>query len=130
MLDRKISPLWFALLGLVIVAIGFLFSGRANLILTNGGYFCIAAGCFMFIKQLIAGRKKYYAIYSPLIGKLIGVCADCREEVLAEEPGSKFIPISEQEFDTFGDDPGQWTQLDQIWDEGRIRKALEKIGEK
>lgn len=59
---------------------------------------------------------EYYAIFSPLIDKVIGICTSAgRPSVVEEEPGCLFVLITRGQFDKYGDDPeDEWTQLEQI----------------
>jgi hypothetical protein len=67
-------------------------------------------------KELGLMPEEYFAIFSSLIDKVIGVCtSEGRPSVEASESGCKFVSITKHQFDTFGEDPeDEWTQLDQI----------------
>ena len=70
----------------------------------------------------------YYAIFSPLIDKVIGACtSEGRPSVEEEEPGSIFVPLTKEQFDVYGEDPeDKWTQLEQIGIE-KPKSQVEKI---
>lgn len=60
--------------------------------------------------------EEYYAIFSPLINKVIGVCtSQGKRDTEVSEPGCTFVPITKEQFETYGEDPeDKWLQLDQI----------------
>jgi hypothetical protein len=53
---------------------------------------------------LIFEFERYYAIYSPRINEVIGVCRqEGAEHALKEDPGCELRPISQRQFDSFGE---------------------------
>lgn len=75
----------------------------------------IAMSTKLVRKDLEQETEEYFAIFSPLIDKVIGTCTDQgRLDVEVEEPHCKFVPLTKQQFETYGDKPEQWTQLDEI----------------
>jgi len=49
-------------------------------------------------------KEEYFAIWSPLIKEVIGVCSNIGvKDVMKEEPHCKLIPITKQQFEDFGD---------------------------
>jgi hypothetical protein len=53
----------------------------------------------------LAGVEKpgYFAIWSPFINDVTGVCRD-KQDVLQEEPDSKFWPITKEQYERYRDD--------------------------
>ena len=57
-------------------------------------------------------RYRYFAIYSNLINKVIGICVDPLD--VPERGHCTFVKITKHQFETYGDDPCCWRQLDEI----------------
>ena len=60
----------------------------------------------------IKPKPKYFAILSNTGNFVVGATSDPNYN--AKEEGSKLVKITKRQYDTFGDNPGQWSQLSEI----------------
>jgi hypothetical protein len=71
--------------------------------------------CRQKILKKVEEKEEHFAIFSPQIDKVIGICInEGRRDTEIEEPHCKFVPISKIQFETYGDGLGQWKQLNEI----------------
>lgn len=60
--------------------------------------------------RCVESRTKYYAIVFVEDNSVVG----CTCEPDWQEEGHKFVEITKEQFDTYGEDPGKWTKLEEI----------------
>ena len=66
-------------------------------------------------RELGFDPDQHFAIFSRLIGEVIGICTlQGKLEEERSEPSSIFVPITKEQFDKYGDGPDEWRQLAQI----------------